>query len=258
MPTPIYTPENCNFAYQLDWSLSVFWRSPPTTDAWLPALQQATEAEGVRVLRHRFERPDLSLFLVSTRPHVPAHAIPKSVKGRLQYLVRDRLSKAFQRNYALRSIGSTTRDTLDHYLAAQLEHHPLADPRMEERFAHYQIHNPEIDLSQPRQTAHAVNWYNLHVVLVHAERWREIRDELLQKVHAMLLRSSTAKGHLLARAAILPDHFHLMLGCQVEESPQQVMLSYLNNLAYVWGMRPIFQFGGFVGTFGEYDLGAVQ
>jgi len=143
-------------------------------------------------------------------------------------------------------------------LAAQLEHHPLADPRMEERFARYQIHNPEIDLSQPRQTAHAVNWYNLHVVLVQAERWREIRDEFLQKVHAMLLRSSAAKGHLLSRAAILTDHFHLMLGCQTDETPQEVILSYMNNLAYVWGMRPVFQFGGFVGTFGEYDLGAVQ
>lgn len=89
MPPPIYTPENCNFAYQLDWSLSVFWRTAPATDAWLPALQQATEADGVRVLRHRFERPDRSLFLVSTRPAVPVQAIPKSVKGRLQYLVRD-------------------------------------------------------------------------------------------------------------------------------------------------------------------------
>ena len=27
---------------------------------------------------------------------------------------------------------------------------------------------------QPRQHAHAVFWYNLHIVLVHEERWREI------------------------------------------------------------------------------------
>ena len=36
--------------------------------------------------------------------------------------------------------------------------------------------------------------------------------------------------------ALLPDHIHLTLGCQLNEAPQDVAL---------------------VGTFGEYDLGVV-
>ncbi len=105
--TPIYTADNVKIAYQLNWSLTVFWHDAPFSDDWLPALRQVTEADGVRILEHRFVTPTCSLFLISTRPELLAREIPRSVKGRLQYLVRDRWPKAFQRNYDLRSIGST-------------------------------------------------------------------------------------------------------------------------------------------------------
>ncbi len=32
----------------------------------------------------------------------------------------------------------------------------------------------------------------------------------------------------------------------------------MNNLAYAAGMKPIVPFGFYVGTFGEYDLGAMR
>ncbi len=66
------------------------------------------------------------------------------------------------------------------------------------------------------------------------------------------------KGHLLSRAGIFADHLHLAVGCGIRESPQEVALSYMNNLAYARGMRPVFQFGCYVGTFGEYDFGALK
>ena len=68
----------------------------------------------------------------------------------------------------------------------------------------------------------------------------------------------TPVGHLLARAGILSDHVHLALGCGIEESPLQVALGYLNNLAYAQGMTAVYQFGFYVGTFGEYDWGAIR
>ena len=45
-----------------------------------------------------------------------------------------------------------------------------------------------------------------------------------------------------------------MLGCNVTESPAEVALSYMNNLAWTAGMKRVFGFGFYVGTFGEYDL----
>ena len=62
---------------------------------------------------------------------------------------------------------------------------------------------------------------------------------------------------MLARASIVPEHIHLSLGCNLEESPLDVALSYMNNLAYASEQRPVFKFGCFVGTFGEYDLGVI-
>jgi hypothetical protein len=95
--SPIYTLDNCHAAYQLNWSLSVFWHQPPTAADWLDALQTATEPDGVRVLEHRLADERMSQFLVSTKPAVSPQALVRSVKGRLQYLVRGERPKAFQR-----------------------------------------------------------------------------------------------------------------------------------------------------------------
>jgi REP element-mobilizing transposase RayT len=72
----------------------------------------------------------------------------------------------------------------------------------------------------------------------------------------MIVRVCEGKGYRLSRAGILADHVHLVLGCPIEVAPDEVVLAFLNNLAFVQGMRPIYQFGGFVGTVGEYTTNA--
>jgi REP element-mobilizing transposase RayT len=230
-PSPIYTAENCTAAYQLLWSFSLFWREPMNSDDWRKPLSQQTEGDDVRLLRHRFARDGHSLFLVSTKPSVSPTEIARSIKGRLQYLVRDQRPKAFQRNYCIRSIGSTRRDKLEAYLGSQVEHHPMADPRVAEQFAKYQICNPAVDLSQARFSHHAKFWYNLHISLVHEQRYREVDDRVWTKVCKMINMSSQKKGHLLSRAGILPDHLHMTIGCGLQESPQEIAVAYLNNLS---------------------------
>jgi hypothetical protein len=73
----------------------------------------------------------------------------------------------------------------------------------------------------------------------------------------MILKIARQRGHLLSRAAIVADHVHLALGCGIAVSPMEVALCYMNNLAYAMGMRPVFMFSYYVGTFGEYDRGVV-
>jgi hypothetical protein len=163
MSTPHYTPANCNPAYQLDWSYSLFWRTPPIHLDWFHDLQAVCECDHIRLLEHEFNPPHLSQFLISTQPQVAPQLIAQRLKGRLQHLLRETNPNAFRRNYSLRSIGSTRRDKLEYYLASQLDHHPAADARVHSRLHKYQIHHPEIDLSQARRTTHAIYWYNLHV-----------------------------------------------------------------------------------------------
>src|SRR5437016_5225948 len=99
-PAPLYTAANCSPAFQLNWSLAAFWTAPmlPAAD-WLPSLRAATEPDGVRVLEHHCKQPTTSQFLLSTTPAVAPQQIIRSVKGRLQYLVRHQLPQAFRRNY---------------------------------------------------------------------------------------------------------------------------------------------------------------
>jgi REP element-mobilizing transposase RayT len=206
-------------------------------------------------LTHQFAKPGVSQFLVSTRPETAPERLVWSVKGRLQHLVRREYPKAFQRNYGLRSVGSATREAIEGYVRSQVGHHPMADPRVQETLQAVQIDNGGVDLSEPRQNAHARYWYNLHVCFVNEGRCMEIQSRPLRRMHDMILRAAAKKGHLLSRAGIVPDHVHLTLGCNVSESPAEVALSYMNNLAYACDLKRVFAFGFYVGTFGEYDLG---
>ncbi len=257
MPPPIYTIANCRPAYQLNWSLSVFWNEPAENDAWLGDLAEATEGDGVRILQHRFVQPATSQFLASTRPETAPPAIAQSVKGRLQYLVRDKRAKAFRRHYGLRSVGSVSRNDVEQYVRGQLEHHPMADRSVQQRLGRFQIDQPHVDLTQPRRSGHAEYRYNLHVVFVNDARYMEIREERLAAIRDMILRASEKHEHLVSKAAIIPDHIHLAVGCRLDQSPAEVALGYMNNLAYAVGQTAIFRYGFYVGTFGEYDLGVI-
>jgi len=253
--SPIYTADNCKAAYQLNWALALFWHEPVRQAGWLAELQLTTEPDGVRVLEHRLVKPNVSQFLVTSRPEVSPERLVWSVKGRLQHLVRREHPKAFRRNYGLRSLGSATRQLVEQYVRSQVERHPMADPGVQEMLRGLQIDDPDVDLSAPRRSAHALYWYNLHVCFVNDGRCMEIRREPLQRMREMILGAAAKKRHLLSRAGIVPDHIHLTLGCNGTESPADVALSYMNNLAYVCGMKWAFAFGFYVGTFGEYDLG---
>lgn len=258
MPEPIYTIDNCCTAYQLNWSLAIFWKQDAPPDKWLAALQQATEPDGTRVLEHRFTKANVSQFLLSTQPHVAPSMAIRSVKARLQYLLRDKLPKAFRRNYSIHSVGSANVDAVQQYVASQLDKHPMADPNVQQRLAQFQYFDPGVDLSCVRRSSYGEFVYNLHVVLVHRERAIDVRQQWHQSIHDTLPRISQKKGHLLSRAGITADHIHLSLACGVMESPAEVALAYMNNLAYVSGMKPVFRYGFYVGTFGRYDLHAVR
>ena len=148
---PMYTDANCKAAYELDWSVAVFWTSEPPSDAtWLAALRDATESDGVRVLEHRAPSACVSQFLLSTRPEIAPPAIARSIKGRLQYLVRRKLPNAFHRNYGLRSLGNTRSEVVDGYIRKQTTHHRMADSRVQARFETLHIEGDYGALTAPR------------------------------------------------------------------------------------------------------------
>ncbi len=254
----LYTPDNTNPAYQLNWGLTLFWRNAPVPEQnWLAPLQEATEADGVRIIKHRFITGEATQFFISTKTHVSPSQMVRSVKERLQHAIRLQSPKAFQRNYSIRSIGSAKRSVVEDYVAGQLAHHCMADPEIQQRLARFQRCNPSVDLGKPSFSSHGQFWQNLHVVIVNAERWKEIREDVLSGLSRMIDGTASKHGDRLSRVGLFADHIHLTMGCPVDRSPEDVALSYLNNCAYACNVKPVFQFGYYVGTIGEYDRNAV-
>ena len=211
----------------------------------------------MRVIKHRLTTGQASQFFVSSKPQVTPADLIRSVKGRLQYIIRSDDPKAFRRNYSLRSIGSATRTVVENYVAGQLGHHQMASPQVHERLARFQSSYPHVDLSKPTFSSHGQFWYNLHIVIVNEFRDMMVEEEVLRCLSNVIDAAALKHRHALSQRALLGDHIHMTMGCPIIQSPETIALGYLNNCAYACGMKPVFQFSYYVGTIGEYDRGAV-
>lgn len=225
---------------------------------WLEPLKTVTESDGVRILEVHFTQPNVAQFLVSTRPSLAPSDIVRSIKGRWQYILKSQHPSAFRRNYFIGSVGEANCETLNNYVARQCEKHPMADERVTAKLAAMQFHDPRVELDAEQVGNYGKFVYALQVVIENAGGWNEIRDDVLIATRDMIVRASGAKGWRLGRIGLLSNHIHILLGCTVTESPESVALSLLNNLAFVQGMKPVFRFSYYVGTFGGYDRDAIR
>jgi len=178
-PTPIYTSENVEPAWQLVWSLTIFWTRPQQDIVWLDKLKPQLEVDGIRVLNHRFIAVNRSQFLVSTTPFVAPKMIPSRIKGRLQHLLRASQPRPFQRNYNLVSLGSTQGEKVQAYVKSQVQHHLADDVVLRRQFEDLHLSNPDLDLMKPRFNNHARYICNLHLVLVNTLRRQVLERDLL-------------------------------------------------------------------------------
>jgi REP element-mobilizing transposase RayT len=147
---------------------------------------------------------------------------------------------------------------LQGYVARQVQHHPMADPRIIERFTDLQFHNPQILLDELRASGHARSLYNLHLVFETADHLHDVSEEWLRTNRSKFTAICGRKGWRLSRLAQVSNHMHALVGCDIAESPCAVALSLLNNLAYAHGMKPVFEYSFYVGTFGNYDHNAIR
>lgn len=258
MPEPIYTPENCRFAYQLNWSLSLFAIDTlPPQSAWLEPLQTACEVDGVRLLESRNLENSIQ-FLASTKLHVCPAEVIRSIKGRLQYLLRESIPRLWQRNYRLESVGETNNNSLQQYVARQPERHRMADERTQRMLEELQFCDDVVDLAAIRSSAHGQFRYNLHVVLETTDHLHGVNSERLRRSREMVIGTCGKKEWLLSRIGLVSNHMHILVGCIVTDSPLDVALSLLNNIALAHDIRPVLEFIDYLGTFGVYDREAIR
>jgi REP element-mobilizing transposase RayT len=235
----------------------LFWKKVIPENFWLDDLKIVTKQDGVRIYSHKQQDSNTSMFLLSAGVSIPPFGIIKSVKGRLQHLISSRQPKAFSRNYSIHSVGETRSDEIERYVATQLDRHRMSDPKTEQAFRKAQLDNHGIDLNKDRKSAHGIFTHNLHIVIVNAHRYIETDPDILAQTSRIVRAVADKKKHLLSKVTPAPGHFHLTVGCGIEDAPGDVALGYMNNLVFARQMRPIYQNGFYVATFGRYDLGAI-
>jgi hypothetical protein len=204
MLAPLYTAANCRAAYQLHWSLTLFAaQSLPEKNSWWQALAQATESDGIRLLEYGTRDSRVIQFFVSSQPQVSPSEIVRSIKGRLQYLVRDAMAQLWRRHYAITSVGDANHNVLQRYVGRQVQHHPMADTRVVDRLTRFQYYDESVDLALLRGSSHGKFTYGLHVVLETTEHLGDTREEWLAVSRAMLIAACRRKGWLLSRVGLV-------------------------------------------------------
>ncbi|HEY2410996.1 MAG TPA: transposase [Pirellulaceae bacterium] len=259
MLEPLYTAANCRTAYQLHWSLTLFAaQSWPEQDLWWQSLARTVEPDGIRLLKCQLMGAATGQFFLSSKPEVSPADIVRSVKGRLQHLLKVDIPQLWRRHYSISSVGDANNEVLQNYVGRQVEHHRMADPRVVERLKKFLFHDASVDLTALRASAHGRFTHSLHLVLENKDHLSDMREQWLAATRAMLLATCRKKGWLLSRLGLVSNHLHALMGCDVSEAPREIALSLMNNLAFAHEMKPVFEFSFYIGTFGPYDHGAIR
>ena len=186
--------------------------------------------------------------------------LAQRAKGRLQNDLRKSSSAfaGFSRKVSVRSVGENSRQQVEEYIDGQVGKERFLDSGFEAVLRQFTVRCPEVDLSQPTESTHGRYWYNLHLVLVVSERGPVYDSDCLAKIRDGCFAIARKKGHRIAILSVLPTHVHIAMRGDIKHSPQEIGLGFQNNLAYLLGQIRIWRAGYYVGTFSEYDMGAIR
>lgn len=262
-PIPIYTAENLKPpAYHLrytwaGWPSSGVFADSPGEEFW-NSLRLRWEEDGLRLLESKWA-PDSVQLTFSVKPNMSPVYFAARVKGRLQHELRQQGTPAhFSRKVGFRTIGDNNRTTVEAYIDKQVRKELLADERFKDSLAAFTCSCPEVDLGQPTETHSGRYWYDLHLVFVSNARCRLANISQFKVVFDGCFKVAAKKSYQISRLSVMPDHVHIALRGDIEQSPEKTALAFMNNLAYLQGQNAIWERSYYAGTFGEYGMGGVR
>lgn len=261
-PRPLYEAGSVTPCYKLRYGWTgwptVGTRFPEAMEPLLSAPAADWERDHLRLLEWKFS-PERVLMTFSVTPQVTPVLFTARVKGRLDHALRKAgVPVRFSRKVAMVSIGENHRAEVEQYIAQHGEKEAHGDPALEEMLRPLTVVDPAVDLSAGTETTSGRYWYNLHIVIVTAERWRNCDVPWLRRIRDQTMRIAAKKGYGVSRLSVVPDHVHMSLRGNIEHSPDHIVLAFQNNLAYMLGQTRVWQYTYYVGTFGEYDMNAVR
>ena len=162
----------------------------------------------------------------------------------------------FSRKVGMRAIGENISEVVIGYVREQLAHVDLADARYRATLAEQAIEDANVNLAAPSEANSGRYWYNLHLIMVLAGRFRLGREEGLLRLRPAAQATASQENCAIKVLAIMPDHIHIALRGNIERSPVAIGVAFQNALAAAAGCW-LFQDRFYVSSFGEYGLAAV-
>ena len=258
---PRYTAHNLSSAFSLRYD----WTGWPTEGTTLPpsaidiarSIASLWEQDGLRLMEPHATAKKIQL-LFSVTPAISPTFFTMRVKGRLQHALRKAGTPVqFSRKVSFRSLGENITAQVAGYLHRQVGKEGFVDPRFERIMNEFTVACPQVVLAEPAASSSGRYWYNLHVVLVVADRLRITNPVKLGLLRDAAFVVAERTGCQIAALAVMPDHVHAAVRGNYEMSPQEIALALQNGLAQALGCR-VWQDGFYVGTFSEYDLDVIR
>ncbi len=244
-------------------SLHYTWTGWPLLGASFPEppplddLATVWQSDGFTITHHTF-KPDSLQLAFEAQPHVAPTFFAQRVKGRLQHAYRKAgTAVSFSRKMAMRAVGNNLSEVVKKYVRNQLRHIDLADPKYLATLAQVAYEDASVDLAEPAETGSGRYWYNLHLVLVTADRYRMGGADFLRQLREAAVENLQEAGCSVRAVAVMPDHIHVALRGHPDKSPIELGMSLQNATAVVKGLR-LWQEEFYVGSFSEYDLKALR
>jgi REP element-mobilizing transposase RayT len=262
-PTPIYEPNKYSATCALKFSWAGFPSAsekfpPRPPEGLLVELAERWESDGMRLLEHRWSEERIQLTF-STEPVVSPEFLASRAKGRLQHALRGvGAAVKFSRKLSVRSIGENKRSVVERYVKTQLERADLADPKYRQHLQECAWADPDLDLTRPVVTASGRYWYAVHLVLVVADRFRIGAESTAPRISETCRAAARKHGWGMAALSVMPDHLHALIRGTPADSPEAIALSFQNNTAWKQGRNRIWSGEYYVGTVGEYTVGALR
>jgi REP element-mobilizing transposase RayT len=263
MTTPIYDAHDLKASFHLrytwtGWPTEGTKFPPQPDDLFFQELDNAWATDKLKRISMRWNADEIQIAF-STIPTVPPTFFVARVKGRLQHALRLAGTPVhFSRKVAFRSIGDNHTSDVEGYIAQQVDKEQFVDPRFTAMLRRFTVIDEHVALHQPSESNSGRYWYNLHLVLVVADRARFRNEKDFAKLDRAVVATAAKHDYQLAARAWMPDHLHIALRGNIAESPAEIALACMNNSAYAVGQNAIWQPGFYAGTFSEYDVRALR
>ena len=211
--------------------------------------------DGFIMINSIFE-PNHIQLLFKVEPYVAPVVFMRKVKGRIDHAFRHSDNPVrFSELNGFRAIGANTDDVVQRYIKKQVSKEGFVSQRYQNYLEQFVFDNLYVDISEPYYSHSGRYWYNLHLVIVIGDRRFPIKDEeIFEIINCSLPRIAEKKRCQLAKFAIMPDHIHIALCGNIEMSPYDIGLSFMNNLSYVLRRGHLWNREFYVGTFSSYAL----